>query len=353
LPYRLAGGKNDRRRYITPPDVVAKLRNPGDGNADYHHPGRPPRFANGPHLRRRLARGPVCAWRSERLRCGDDGDGEGELKPDGSQAIPSRWTSKARTRQRPSSFQYLLDIDVELAEELDVRMRMVARPAVTAVTFDVDVGDVRLADWLTIASRGPGVLVLDGVLAVNVRVGDRVAAELVGAGDLLQSRDCEEAELLGCDVGWRALLPSRFAVLDDAFMERVHPWPQITNALLRRVGKRTHNLDVQRAIAAQPRLEVRLALLLWHLAARWGKVEPSGIRLPLPLTHQLLGRLVGAERPSVSHALARLTDGGLISGHGDEWHLLGTVEEQFASMLEPAGGRLDQLVAAVASIRAR
>ena len=47
-------------------------------------------------------------------------------------------------------------------------------------------------------------------------------------------------------------------------------------------------------------------LLLWHLAARWGRVEPAGIRVSLPLTHRLLGQLVAAERPSISHALARL-----------------------------------------------
>jgi CRP/FNR family cyclic AMP-dependent transcriptional regulator len=233
-------------------------------------------------------------------------------------------------------------------------MRMVARPNVTAVTFDVDVGEVGLSDWLAVAAPGPGVLVLDGVLAVNVRVGDRIAAELVGTGDLLQSScSSEDDELLACDVGWRALAPTRFAVLDAAFTQRIHPWPQITQALLRRVGRRTHNLDVQRAIAAQPRLDVRLALLLWHLAARWGKVEPGGIRLPLPLTHQLLGRLIAAERPSVSHALSRLASAGLVSGHGDEWHLFGSLEEQLASMLEPVGGRVDQLVAAVASVRAR
>ncbi len=95
----------------------------------------------------------------------------------------------------------------------------------------------------------------------------------------------------------------RFAVLDAGFAQRVRPWPQIMQALLRRVERRTRNLNVQRAIACQPRLEVRLALLLWHLAARWGRVEPGGIRLPLPLTHQLLGRLdrrrapVGVARP--------------------------------------------------------
>jgi hypothetical protein len=41
--------------------------------------------------------------------------------------------SRSVTRRTPS-YQYLLDLDVELADELDVRMRMVARPAVTAMT---------------------------------------------------------------------------------------------------------------------------------------------------------------------------------------------------------------------------
>ena len=51
-------------------------------------------------------------------------------------------------------------------------------------------------------------------------------------------------------------------------------------------------------------------LLLWHLAARWGRVEPAGLRVSLPLTHRLLGQLVAAERPSISHALARLAGPG-------------------------------------------
>jgi hypothetical protein len=75
--------------------------------------------------------------------------------------------------------------------------------------------------------------------------------------------------------------------------------------------------------------------MLWHLAARWGRVELGGIRLSLPLTHRLLGQLVGAERPSVSHALARLAEAGLVTGRGDEWHLHGTLEHHLVSL----GGR--------------
>ena len=235
--------------------------------------------------------------------------------------------------------RYLLDYDPELADALDLPMRLAARRMATAVVFDADPGEIELGERLRAAVAGPGVLVLQGVLAVNVTVGGRVASELLGTGDLLDPDTSDDDELLTCATDWRGLAPTRFAVLDDGFAQRVARWPQLTQVLLQRAERRTHSLNVQRAIASQPRLEIRLALLLLHLAARWGCVEPGGVRLSLPLTHQLLGRLVGAERPSVSHALARLSRSGLVTGTGDEWHLHARVDETFDAMLDdvPAG----------------
>src|SRR5512133_46280 len=219
-----------------------------------------------------------------------------------------------RPRQRPrASYCYLLDADTDLAQEFDIRMRMVVRQVATVVVFEI---------------------------AVDVQVGDRTATELMGPGDLLQPWDPAADELLERSAKWHVLLPGRVAILDAGFAERIRPWPQILLALLRRAGKRASDLDVQRAIACQPRLEVRLALMLWHLAARWGKVELGGIRLSLPLTHRLLGQLVGAERPSVSHALARLSDAGLVTGRADEWHLHGTVDEHLRCLVARDGPRI-------------
>jgi CRP/FNR family cyclic AMP-dependent transcriptional regulator len=214
------------------------------------------------------------------------------------------------------------------------------------VVFDVDAGDAELSAALTRTSEGPGLLVLSGVIATGVRVGDRVASELLGVGDLLEPDEVECDELVACMTEWRALEPTRLAMLDGAFADRIRPWPQLTQALLRRVERRAHSLNVQRAIASQPRLELRLTLLLWHLASRWGRVEPGGIRLPLPLTHQLLGRLIGAERPSVSHALARLSRAGAVTGHGDEWHLHGKIEE-LLGLLDHSGDGVAPLIARV------
>lgn len=249
------------------------------------------------------------------------------------------------------SFRCLLDLDIDLADELDPASRRLARAAATALTFEADPGPLSLSNWLDQVRDGPGVLVLEGVLALNSRVGDRVATELIGTGDLLQPLWGGTERLLSCEVNWRALEPMRFALLDGGFLRRVRFWPEIGQALLRRSGRRAINLDVQRAIAAQPRLEVRLVLLLWHLAGRWGKVEPGGIRLPLPLTHQLLGQLIGAERPSVSHALARLAEEGFVVGHGDEWHLRRTAEQSLPSMIDPMHERAGRIVATVGARR--
>jgi CRP/FNR family transcriptional regulator, cyclic AMP receptor protein len=240
-----------------------------------------------------------------------------------------------RLRRRPrASYCYLLDADADLAQEFDLRMRIVARQVATAVVFDLPVGDCAPDESFDAGTSGLGMLLLEGVLAVDIHVGDRTATELLGPGDLLHSWSPDADELLERVTAWHVLLPARVAVLDAAFAERIRPWPQIYVALLRRVAKRACDLDVQRAIACQPRLEVRLALFLWHLAARWGRVEPGGIRLSLPLTHRMLGQLVGAERPSVSHALARLAEAGLVSGKGGEWHLHGTLEHHLAELVE-------------------
>lgn len=251
---------------------------------------------------------------------------------------PLRWPGRpglVPRRPEPSAlYAYLLDADTELAEEFDVRGRVAVRQLATARVLQVGVGECDLSGWFDIASHGPGLFILDGLVAFETRTGDRVAAELVGAGDLLQAPSLPTDELLRRSCQWRALRPTRFALLDEDFVDRVRPFPQVVRALVSRACRRTAELDVLRAITSQPRLEVRLVLLLWHLAARWGRVEPASVRLCLPLTHRLLGQMVAAERPSISHALKRLAHAGLVSGSTDDLHLHGTLEYQLDALLD-------------------
>ncbi len=240
-----------------------------------------------------------------------------------------------RPPERASLYTYLLDADDDLAEEFDVRMRLAARQLATARVLDTDVGACDLGPLFEAVGTGFGLLILDGLIAYETRVGDRTATELLGAGDLLQSSMRRAELIVEPTESWRALSATRFALLDSEFAERIRPWPQISGALLRRAARRLSEVDALRAITCQPRLEIRLDLLLWHLAARWGRVEPAGIRLRLPLTHRLLGQLIGAERPSVSHALGRLTNAGLVDGETADLHLLGSLKSHLDSLIGP------------------
>ena len=108
-------------------------------------------------------------------------------------------------------------------------------------------------------------------------------------------------------------------LLDERFLLTIRRWPEIVAALFERVTAQEQRRDIHRALLQLPRVEDRVHALLWLLAERWGQVTAHGVILRLRLTHELIGQLVGAKRPTVSLALKelearggfqRLPDGG-------------------------------------------
>jgi DNA-binding GntR family transcriptional regulator len=77
--------------------------------------------------------------------------------------------------------------------------------------------------------------------------------------------------------------------------------------------------------------------LLWHLADRWGQVSGEGIRLNLDLTHELIARMVGAHRTSVTLALRRLTQEGRLARTRRTWVLLGPPPEEISDAARARG----------------
>jgi CRP/FNR family cyclic AMP-dependent transcriptional regulator len=159
-----------------------------------------------------------------------------------------------------------------------------------------------------------GVLVLSGMLTRRVRLAGRSGIELLGAGDVLRpGQDDAGLASLPAETSWRALQCSRLAVLDDDFLLAVQRHPSVLSELMDRVVLRCHALTTRLAIARMPRLDSRLLALLWHMADRWGRVEPGRVAIPLPLSHSVLADLVSAQRPSVSVVLKQLIAGGQLS----------------------------------------
>jgi CRP/FNR family transcriptional regulator, cyclic AMP receptor protein len=239
--------------------------------------------------------------------------------------------ARPSSAESPLLYASLLDADHDLADAVDGATPAARGPA-RARVLGLRPGECDLAPWFQAVGQGPGLLVLGGFVLARTRIADRVVAELLGPGDLLQPPVGDGDDTVPSTAAWQALRPSRLAVLDAGFAERTLPWPQIGQALLRRSERRVSDLRAMRAICAQPRLEVRLVLLLRRLAGRFGRVEPTGLRLTLPLTHRLLGQLAAAERPSISNALGRLARAGLVTGKPGDWHLYGTLDEQLARL---------------------
>ena len=104
---------------------------------------------------------------------------------------------------------------------------------------------------------------------------------------------------------------------------------------MRGAVSRAQSLAIALAVSHLRHVDARLHVLMWYLADRWGKVRPDGINVPLKLTHQALGRLVGAQRPSVTTALKQLAESGLLTRAGDgTWLLHGDPPETLQRMRE-------------------
>jgi hypothetical protein len=147
---------------------------------------------------------------------------------------------------------------------------------------------------------GIGLLVLDGLLLRRVGVDGRYGAEVLGDGDLLRPWQGEDAQpTLPLTTGWQVLQPARVAVLDRRVARRLARYPDLTGGLVGRALQRSRHLAVNIAIVHQARVDVRLSMLLWHLADRWGTVTPQGIVLPLELNHTMLEPRDA--RPSAPH----------------------------------------------------
>jgi CRP/FNR family transcriptional regulator, cyclic AMP receptor protein len=171
---------------------------------------------------------------------------------------------------------------------------------------------------------GIGLLVLNGLLIRRVGVGDGFGSELLGQGDLLRPWQGEGAQsTLSSTTGWRVLEEARIAVLDRATAARFALYPELTGHLVAKALERSRNLATAMAIAHHSRVEVRLHMIFWHLADRWGRVRPDGVLIPLRLTHEMLANLVSARRPSVSTGLAEMARQGLVRRVATGWLLQG------------------------------
>lgn len=185
--------------------------------------------------------------------------------------------------------------------------------------------------------RGLGFLVLEGLILRRVGLAGRYGSELLGEGDLLRPWQDEDPGPTPMSTGrWRVLRRGRLAVLDYEFSLRLARFPELFPCLLNRAVRRSRYMAANIAILHQPRIDIRLHMLLWELAVRWGYVSKEGVRLPVRLTHATLAELVAARRPTVTKALGELAERSLVSWTGDHWLLRGSPPSELEAVAAAA-----------------
>jgi CRP/FNR family transcriptional regulator, cyclic AMP receptor protein len=146
--------------------------------------------------------------------------------------------------------------------------------------------------------------------------GTELIVALLGPGDVIG------AETIGSADGAHALLPfdqvSLFWIDRTVFEECVRTMPDLSANLTAVLGRRVRLSGERIEALAGMDVRARLVRHLLLLAREFGEPDSTdgAVRIPLRLTQTDLGRLVGASRVRVNHAVSELSKRGVLETRG-------------------------------------
>ena len=154
--------------------------------------------------------------------------------------------------------------------------------------------------WVLVTARSG----IEGRRSVVALAGAGSVLPCPAQGELLESLSAARVTVLSQE-GLRELLadPTAAEVLADALLAAVRDRQES----LRSLGHVRH--------------AERVRGKLLQLARDHGRVAAHGIRLDLPLTHELLADMIGSSRETVTMALAELQREGFVRRSGRRYHL--------------------------------
>jgi CRP/FNR family cyclic AMP-dependent transcriptional regulator len=201
----------------------------------------------------------------------------------------------------------LVDLHPDLATGLSAAELQAVRNALLLPVVGVQHGSCEVTACAEVAEAHGllGAVVRDGLLIGEMRLSGHVSARIYGPGDLVSGVYDPDGALATAQT-LHALVPTSLAVLDDRFVAAMSRWPRLAAQFFTQAMRQVARAGEHQAISQLTRVEDRLLALFCYLADRWGRVRPDGVTIDLPLTHETIGRLVGARRPTVSLGLREL-----------------------------------------------
>lgn len=118
-----------------------------------------------------------------------------------------------------------------------------------------------------------------------------------------------------------AVLDSRLIVLPPRVLTRLLELRGLGDALLREVSDTLRRKQDSIANFGDVRHVERVRRKLEQLARDYGRVTVDGVKLELPLTHALLGEMVGSERETVTRGIEQLESAGFLDREGRSYRL--------------------------------
>jgi CRP-like cAMP-binding protein len=174
------------------------------------------------------------------------------------------------------------------------------------------IGDLARADALIVER---GFLVIRASSRSARRV---VVAEAGGGSVLLAPHDQEHLQALtDC---WVTVLPS-------SQLEGLLAIPRVATTLFRGLGTTLRLRQNATSYFANVHHADRVCLKLLQLGKQFGRVSPDGIRLELPLTHDLLAEMIASARETVTRAVDELQRSGFVVRDGHSYRLHISPEE--------------------------
>jgi hypothetical protein len=118
-----------------------------------------------------------------------------------------------------------------------------------------------------------------------------------------------------------AILDSRLTLLSAEAVSRLLAFPGVGEAVLQQVAETLRRKQDSIANFGEVRHVERVRHKLLQLARDYGRVTSDGVKLDLPLTHAMLGEMVGSERETVTRGIDQLESSGFLSREGHCYRL--------------------------------
>jgi len=204
----------------------------------------------------------------------------------------------------------LLQVDAGLRAVVPEPERVLAERAVLVPCCELGPGTWR-PDSLTAGGDVLCAMLVRGLGTREITIAGRRSAELLGPGDVFHPWSNADP-VVPVTSRWASGSSALIALLDGRFMAASRRWPQLFAVVHERLTEQLERAALRIAIMALPRVEQRILGIFWQLAERWGTVRSEGVVVELAITHELIGQLIGAQRPTVSLALQALAGEGLL-----------------------------------------